>query len=152
MTSCVARRSETLENANVLAQLIPLKGGKPITIHKEITVVGRQREDSDICIDHKSISKIHCVIVKTDGLLFVRDLASTNGTKVNDQKITRGALLPGDQLAFASEKFRVHIGPDLPGAAEVNSTDRTEMLDAPPVAAEPAPQDSDSDVQLVPAD
>jgi pSer/pThr/pTyr-binding forkhead associated (FHA) protein len=135
----------------VLAQLIPLKGGKPITIHKDITVVGRQREDSDICIDHKSISKIHCVIVKTDGLLFVRDLASTNGTKVNDQKISRGALLPGDQLAFASEKFRVHIGPDVPGTPEVSATDRTEMLDVPPMAGIPT-QDSDSDVQLMPVD
>lgn len=135
----------------MLAQLIPLKGGKPITIHKDITVVGRQREDSDICIDHKSISKIHCVIVKTDGLLFVRDLASTNGTKVNDQKISRGALLPGDQLAFASEKFRVHIGPDVPGTPEVSATDRTEMLDVPPMAGIPT-QDSDSDVQLMPVD
>lgn len=134
----------------MLAQLIPLKGGKPITLDKDITVVGRQREDSDVCIDHKSISKIHCVIVKTDGLLFVRDLASTNGTKVNDQKITRGALLPGDQLAFASEKFRVHIGPDIP-AGQVSPNDRTEMLEVHP-PADSAPQDSDSDVQLVPVD
>lgn len=139
----------------MFAQLIPLKGGKPITIHKDITVVGRQQEDCDICVNQKSISKIHCVIVKTDGLLFVRDLASTNGTKVNDQKISRGALLPGDQLAFASEKFRVHIGPDLPDAGAVSATDRTEMLDAQPLE-EPldahSPQDSDSDVQLLPVD
>ena len=139
----------------MLAQLIPLKGGRPITVHKDITVVGRTREDCDICIDHKSISKIHCVIVKTDGLLFVRDLASTNGTKVNDQKITRGALLPGDQLAFASEIFRVHIGPDVPGEVEVSPSDHTEMLlDVVPLEEPFAPdsrEDSDSDVQLLPA-
>jgi pSer/pThr/pTyr-binding forkhead associated (FHA) protein len=42
-------------------------------------------------------------------------LASTNGTKVNGQRVTRGALLPGDELAFASVKFRVHLGPSVPG-------------------------------------
>lgn len=139
----------------MLAQLIPLRGGKPITVHKDITVVGRTREDCDICIDQKSISKIHCIIVKTDGLLFVRDLASTNGTKVNDQKITRGALLPGDQLSFASESFRVHIGPDAPVAVEVSPTERTMMLDVAELDEpfeEQRREDSDSDVQLVPAD
>jgi len=106
----------------VFAQLIPLQGGEPITIDKDVTVVGRQAEHCDIVLDRKSVSKIHCIIARTDGLLFVRDLDSTNGTKVNGQRIIRGALLPGDQLAFAGEKFRVHLGPSpavpLPPAAE----------------------------------
>ena len=68
---------------------------------------------------------MHCVVVKTDGLLFVRDLASTNGTKVNGQRVTRGALLPGDELAFAKEKFRVHMGP---GEPSVSHEERTEVL------------------------
>jgi len=95
----------------VFAQLVPLNGGQPITIDKDVTVVGRQAEHCDLVLDRKSVSKIHCIIARTDGLLFVRDLDSTNGTKVNGQRIIRGALLPGDQLAFAGEKFRVHLGP-----------------------------------------
>src|SRR5262249_6709666 len=95
----------------VFAQLVPLNGGEPITIDKDVTVVGRQAEHCDLVLDRKSVSKIHCIIARTDGLLFVRDLDSTNGTKVNGQRIIRGALLPGDQLAFAGEKFRVHLGP-----------------------------------------
>ncbi|MFN9370540.1 MAG: FHA domain-containing protein [Planctomycetaceae bacterium] len=96
----------------MIAQLIPENGGEPIRIDKDLMVVGRQEEGCDITIDHKSVSKIHCVIVKTDGLLFVRDLLSTNGTRVNGQRVTRGALLPGDVLAIANAKFRVHLGPD----------------------------------------
>ena len=65
------------------------------------------------------------MIVKTDGLLFIRDLGSTNGTKVNGQRITRGALLPGDELAFASVKFRVHLGPNQP---DVGHDERTEVM------------------------
>lgn len=96
----------------MIAQLIPSAGGDPITIEKDVTVVGRQAEHCEIVLTRKSVSKIHCIIARTDGLLFVRDLDSTNGTKVNGQRIIRGALLPGDQLAFAGEKFRVHLGPD----------------------------------------
>src|SRR5271154_5987473 len=93
------------------AQLIPLDGGAPIEIVKDLTLVGR-KEDSDLQLDHKSVSKLHCIIVKTDGLLLVRDLGSTNGTRVNGQRVRRAALLPNDHLSIASFKFRVHLGPD----------------------------------------
>ncbi len=97
------------------AKLIPVDGGAPYTITRDVTVVGRSRELCDLAIQSSSISKLQCLIAKTDGLLFIRDLASTNGTKVNGQRVTRGALLPGDELAFASVKFRVHLGPSVPG-------------------------------------
>lgn len=93
------------------AELVPLNGGKPVVLQNEITVVGRKVGVCDLIIDHESISKLHCMVVKTDGLLFVRDLGSTNGTKVNGQRVIRGALLPGDELAFAGTKFSVVLGP-----------------------------------------
>src|SRR5205814_959557 len=99
------------------AQLIPLDGGPAIEVHKDLTVVGR-KEDCDVRLDHKSVSKMHCVIVKTDGLLLLRDLGSTNGTRVNGQRVRRAALLPNDQLTIASYKFRVHLGPDAPDPPE----------------------------------
>lgn len=107
------------------AQLIPVGGGDPITLKKDMTLVGRKPELCDLVVDKTSVSKIHCLIVKTDGLLFIRDLGSTNGTKVNGQRVTRGALLPGDELAFASVKFRVNLGP---GDSEVEREEHTEML------------------------
>src|SRR5262245_41187353 len=112
------------------AQLVPVDGGSPIEVVKDLTLVGR-KEECDLCLDHKSVSKMHCVIVKTDGLLLLRDLGSTNGTRVNGQRVRRAALLPNDQLSIASYKFRVHFGGDLP-PADVN--DRTQHLDAKEVA------------------
>lgn len=112
----------------MLAQLIPVNGEAPITIQRDITVVGRQREQCDLVLENKSVSKMHCVLVRTDGLLFVRDLSSTNGTKVNGQRIIRGALLPGDQLSIASEKFRVHLGPAADEPVGVVVRDRTEVI------------------------
>jgi predicted component of type VI protein secretion system len=82
-------------------------------------VIGR-REYCDIVIDHSSLSKRHCVMVKTDGLLVIRDLISTNGTKVKGQKIRWAALLPDDRITLGSYKIRVYLGPDdAPGPLEL---------------------------------
>jgi predicted component of type VI protein secretion system len=110
----------------VRAQLVPVDGGSTVEIIKDLTVVGR-KEDCDLRLPHKSVSKMHCVIVKTDGLLLLRDLGSTNGTRVNGQRVRRAALLPNDLLSIASFKFRVHLGPD---AAQASEEERTQHLDA----------------------
>ena len=114
------------------AQLVPTKGGRPIQITRDVTLVGRQEDLCDVCLDRSSISKLHCMTVRTDGLLFIRDLGSTNGTKVNGQRVIRGALLPGDELSFAGEKFRVEMGPGEPDSdlEEVQSA-HTEVIELP---------------------
>jgi pSer/pThr/pTyr-binding forkhead associated (FHA) protein len=111
------------------AQLIPADGGNPIEISRDLTLVGR-KEDCDLCLDHKSVSKMHCVIVKTDGLLLLRDLGSTNGTRVNGQRVRRAALLPNDLLAVANFKFRVYLGPDNVGAPIDERTHQMESGDS----------------------
>ncbi len=113
------------------AQLLPLDGGAPIEIAKDLIVVGR-KEDCDLRLEHKSVSKMHCVLVKTDGLLLLRDLGSTNGTRVNGTRVRRAALLPNDQLSIAHYKFRVFLGPDAP--AEVHAEEYTQHLNSFEVA------------------
>jgi predicted component of type VI protein secretion system len=134
------------------AQLVPLDGGPSIEVIKDLTLVGR-KEDCDLRLDHKSVSKMHCVIVKTDGLLLLRDLGSTNGTRVNGQRIRRAALLPNDQLTIAHFKFRIQLGPDLPAAPPppvVRPDEHTQALDPKEVAelmrqVNPQADDQDSD-------
>jgi pSer/pThr/pTyr-binding forkhead associated (FHA) protein len=113
------------------AQLLPLDGGTPIEINKDLMVVGR-KEECDVRLDHKSVSKIHCVLVKTDGLLLLRDLGSTNGTRVNGTRVRRAALLPNDQLGIAHYKFRVYLGPDV--AEEGHAEEHTQHLNSHEVA------------------
>lgn len=110
------------------AQLLPNDGSPPITLERDITLVGRKPGLCDLVIDRTSVSKIHCILVKTDGLLFVRDLGSTNGTRVNGQRVTRGALLPGDVLSFSSVKYKIHLGPDLDPATIDEAAHRTEKI------------------------
>src|SRR3954447_659442 len=111
-------------------RLVPLEGGAHIEIAKDLTLVGR-KDDCDLRLDHKSVSKLHCILVKTDGLVLLRDLGSTNGTRVNGQRVRRAALLPNDQVMIASFKFRVHFGPD---PAPVLPDEHTQHIDAKDVA------------------
>lgn len=101
------------------AELVPENGDPPIPITRDLTVVGR-REFADVVIDHPSLSKRHCLLVKTDGLLVIRDLITTNGTKVKGQRIRWAALLPDDRISLGDYKMRVYLGPDdVPGPSEV---------------------------------
>ena len=94
------------------ARLVSPDGAPPIELVKDLTLVGRN-EDCDVRLDHKSVSKLHCIIVKTDGLLLIRDLGSTNGTRVNGQRVRRAALLPNDSLSIANVKYQVKFGAEL---------------------------------------
>jgi predicted component of type VI protein secretion system len=113
------------------AQLLPLDGSAPITITKDLVIIGR-KEDCDVRLEHKSVSKMHCVLVKTDGLLLLRDLGSTNGTRVNGTRVRRAALLPNDQLSIAHYKFRIHLGPDV--VEDVHGNEHTQHLNSAEVA------------------
>ena len=93
------------------AELVPLNGDSPIPITRDVTLIGR-REYCDVVVPHASLSKRHCILVRTDGLLIVRDLISTNGTKVNGQRVMWAALLPNDKLTLGRAKFKVYLGPD----------------------------------------
>jgi pSer/pThr/pTyr-binding forkhead associated (FHA) protein len=94
------------------ARLVSVDGGPSIDLTKDMTLFGRD-EECDVHLDHKSVSKLHCVIVKTDGVLLLRDLGSTNGTRVNGQRVRRAALLPNDILSVAHLKYTVKFGAEL---------------------------------------
>ena len=135
---------------NVRAALVPMDGGPAIDVAKDMTLVGR-KDDCDVRLDHKSISKVHCVLVKTDGLLLLRDLGSTNGTRVNGTRVRRAALLPNDKISFANFHFRIHLGPM--AAPPVSPDEHTQAIDAKDVqrALEKIPEamaDSGVDMQL----
>jgi predicted component of type VI protein secretion system len=133
-------------------RLVPLEGGTTVEIGKDIVLVGR-KEDCDVRLDHKSISKQHCVIAKTDGLLLVRDLGSTNGTRVNGQRIRRAALLPNDQLQLASLRYSVVFAADEPPSS---GNEYTQQLDGRDLARlvekadRPGELDSDSSDAEIP--
>ena len=94
------------------AELRPRRGWHAtIVLDRDVTLLGRDRQ-CDVVVDAPGISRKHCILVKTDGLVWLRDLVSTNGTMVNGIKVRSGALLPGDRLRIGLASFEVFLGPD----------------------------------------
>jgi pSer/pThr/pTyr-binding forkhead associated (FHA) protein len=129
------------------AQLVPLTGGSAIEVAKDMTLVGRG-EECDVRLEHKSVSKIHCVIVKTDGLVLVRDLGSTNGTRVNGTRVRRGMLLPNDKISIANFHFRVLFGAALNAAGGYEKTQQLNEKDIDRLKAKVSDAAADSSPEI----
>ena len=69
------------------------------------TTVGRT-PDNDMCIDADFISRHHAVVLDTTTGTVIEDLESTNGVFVNNVRVTRGQLKPGDLVTFGKTTFR----------------------------------------------
>ena len=96
-------------------ELQPRGGGDPIPLLKPQLLVGR-RESSDIVLRFPNVSGRHCELFIVNGYWFVKDLGSSNGTKVNGVRVTELRLDPGDMLAVARHKFEICYEPSKLGA------------------------------------
>jgi pSer/pThr/pTyr-binding forkhead associated (FHA) protein len=72
---------------------------KTIETDKEVINIGRNIK-SDIQIDNLSVSKLHARIIKLNGKYFVEDLNSTNGTYLNEKKISKEMLTNNDVITI----------------------------------------------------
>ncbi len=90
--------------------------------------IGRSRE-AKVRLAHDQVSRVHCEISSVDGLLFVRDLGSTNGTFVDGERVLESPLLPGARLEIGSVRLLADYGDDPPTvvsrAGSVADTHRT---------------------------
>lgn len=76
---------------------------------KEMTTIGRANE-CDISLSASHLSRRHAQLQVLDGLLYVKDLGSANGTYLNGKKITEARVSRGDELRFDTLSFGV-LGP-----------------------------------------
>lgn len=61
----------------------------------------------DLSLPSESVSKSHAEICQEGDALLLRDLASTNGSFVNSERVDSSALREGDILHFGDFEFRV---------------------------------------------
>ena len=85
-----------------MSKLILQPAGAPSVPHElsaEIVTIGRS-PDSTIQIDDPSVSGRHAQLHLVGETFHLQDLDSTNGTRVNGEKISSVALKVGDRIRF----------------------------------------------------
>jgi len=86
--------------------VLSLPNGQRIELHEGHYVLGRHLEN-DIVLNDTNVSRKHAEFVCAAGEVVVRDLGSTNGTKVNGVLITGEQLLQhGDVVNFGTAQVR----------------------------------------------
>ena len=107
-------------------------------INRTTTSVGRAATN-DIAIDSTSVSRYHArIVVQPEGVWLI-DLQSTNGCRVNGRPISRQILCDGDTVAIGQSNFRFSVGE---AAQEERSHDETFPLFDEPLLI-PAPRGID---------
>jgi pSer/pThr/pTyr-binding forkhead associated (FHA) protein len=74
--------------------------GLEFELNDEKITVGRL-PDNRIRLDHSAVSSHHAEMTRKGDDYLVRDLNSTNGTRVNGQRIVETRLYHGDTIGFA---------------------------------------------------
>src|SRR6516164_1183344 len=88
------------------AQLVALDAGPSVLLDKPILLIGRHPE-CDIQIDSRKISRRHCCIAQVADYLVIRDLGSTNGIRINGDRVVEGRLDEGDEVLIGASRYRV---------------------------------------------
>lgn len=82
---------------------VDVYSGRPI-------VVGRSKKNSNLHLEYEGVSRVHAKLQYRDGVLYVTDLGSTNGTYVNGSRLESFKDTPvhsGDTVEFYKELFKV---------------------------------------------
>ena len=101
-----------------MAKLVLLSAGMAGRTHEltvDKTTIGRV-EDNTFQIAEPSVSSHHCEILLRGTEVVVKDLNSTNGTFINNDKVTETTLKPGQVLRLGQIEMRLETegAPALP--------------------------------------
>jgi predicted component of type VI protein secretion system len=116
--------------------LKPLENGDSIPLDKAIIFIGRH-PDCDVVVTHsRKISRKHCCIALVNDQLVIRDLGSTNGVRVNGEKIEGVQKLKRKDEVAIGDVFYQLVTVETPDAGKV-----THKEQPPEVQSEEQQQD-----------
>ena len=123
---------------------------KDFPVSKELLVIGRG-ENCDLQIPLEAVSRRHCEVSLSGDEVKVKDLASSNGTYVNNKRVNECALAAGDRLVIGPIVFTLQVDgvPEqiapikTAGQREAEAPVDEEIVEDVFSAAEPAPEDID---------
>jgi pSer/pThr/pTyr-binding forkhead associated (FHA) protein len=102
VVTSVIGRLETLFEAEASATLLALDW----TGASHELVIGRSA-GCDVVLTDDTVSRCHARLIPRDGFWVLHDLASTNGSYLNGDRVSRCQLRPGDRLALGQASLRV---------------------------------------------
>lgn len=105
-TYAPATSSVAVAQATTLVGLDGALAGQRFAVPPTGLTIGRET-DNQLVVPDLSVSRHHARIAHEQGALVVYDLNSTNGVFVNEQRVSRQALKPGDVVRFGMVRFRV---------------------------------------------
>ena len=91
--------------AQPLAQLIDVVTREALEVNAAHCIIGRERAAADVILRDPNVSRRHAELTFTGSDWSIEDLNSTNGTFVNNRRITRCPLRNGDLLTFGLSNF-----------------------------------------------
>lgn len=91
--------------AQPLAQLVDVVTGDVYEVNRAQCTIGRERTMCDVALRDPNVSRQHAQLTFTGADWSLEDLNSTNGTLVNNRRITRCPLRNGDLLTFGLSTF-----------------------------------------------
>ncbi|HBA82623.1 MAG TPA: hypothetical protein DCZ95_00885 [Verrucomicrobia bacterium] len=78
--------------------------GKTFQIDRTEITIGRSK-DNVIVLDNPTVSGHHCSVAREGDQYLLRDLESTNGTRLNAKDVTQSPLKPKDLIQAGSVEF-----------------------------------------------
>lgn len=87
-------------------RLVALDEGPDIMLDHGMVVVGRH-PGCDARLESPRISRHHCCVMPEEDEVLVRDLGSTNGIRINGQRVETGRLKVGDVFSVAHVRYRL---------------------------------------------
>ena len=103
--------------------------GLELRIAKTPVVLGRVRENADLVLDHRSISKEHARLTRlSNGAWQILDLGSANGLKVNGEPYSKCDVESGDRIELGHVTLRfLASGAATPSLEDVGAPRRSKL-------------------------
>ncbi len=88
-------------------ELLISKTGRTLPLREGVTIIGRRKGESDLYLNHASVSRKHCLIERTGDHIEIRDLNSRNGVFVNGMNVNQAKLKLDDRIVVGAIALRL---------------------------------------------